>query len=761
MRQHKKTSFAIINELDTNQSRATSPSGRISPFRGKGFKPSSRVSSRPPSPSNNVNSSAEHTKPMVQFNTKIYAEKIGPSTLKGILHTRQTHSASYTDLSYQDREIESYDFRTDIKHKTLIPSRTKETIPKRPFSVLPESSKVGPSPAPRRKFYKSTEDLYSQSTNSNAPENPKSFHKGLLQVVANGNTSPSKIPRRKSLSSGTERGQDRRRSSVSPKRRYSITTNNAAPGNQSATTNSSIIDLGTPSSNQSRSGSRISKPTTLSPIIGTPNKDSEQSAQEDENTENLASPTKIPVSANSSSNLLARANSRAASRSNSRATSREPSPGLLGLKSGQTNFVRTDSKRGSKSNLSKPASVNKKTKSDEKTSTINKKPSVSPRLSIKKPLGVKGAKKEPSSTKKEPSSVKREPSNLKKPPTSIKREASTLKSEKSSLKREPSNLKRQPSNLKREPSNLKREPSNLKREPSKSNLKRQSSKLMMASVLSKNNSDSALGKKLEKQNSFKVEKRRTISESDGPFETEANPATATNTSKETGRTDSRDKLVALTKSNVVSMTTAAITAQPVQITTAVTNSVQSLDSIATNQDSASEMAKDSLMSSDPASIIEKSQKTLENIQKTVTEATDEIQKTIEENLTDLKSLENDIKNDVKVPGVLEKKESSRTLVYRSNDSGANDKTDGNSDHNPPTVITTNASPIEANVSVVENVSNSLHPQDNDERISVRSISMLPDVELESGNVKKSEKGKADIKTETSNGSEDGAKIVGM
>lgn len=712
---------------------------------------------------------------MVQFNPKTYEEKIGPSTLKGILHKRPSLSASYADLSYRDRELESYDDNTnDVKHRTQIPCRTKETIPKRPFSVLPQSSKLAPSPAPRRQFFNSTGDLYSKP--SNTIENPKRYHKGLIHVVNNGNTSPSKIPRRKSLSPGTEQGLESRRSSVSPKRRYSITTNNTIQNSQNTATNSSIIDLGTPSSNQSRSGSRISKPTTLSPIIGTPNKDSDHSAQEEDNIENLASPTKIPVRANSSSNLVARANSRAASRSNSRATSREPSPGLLGINNNQTSFIRMNGKSGTSSGKSPSGSMRKPNKkADEKISsqsTTSKKPAVSPRLPVKKVSNVKGTKKEPASTKKEPSSVKREPSNLKKPPAGIKREGSNLKMGKSSLKRESSNLKREPSNLKREPSNLKREPSNLKREPSnlkretsnlkrepsnlkrepsKSTLKRQSSKLMMASVLSKNNSDSALGKKLEKQNSFKVEKRRTISESDGPVETVDNAAIHP-AAGSSGRTDSKDKLVPLTKSNVVSMTTAAITSNPVQITTAVTNSATSLDSIATNQDAAGEIARDSLMTADPASIIEKSQKTLETIQKTVTEATDEIQKTIEENLTDLKSLENDIKNDVMM-SVLEKRDSTRTLVDRNNDSGAIDKTANNNDHIPPTVITTNASPIEPIASVAETTTNNLRPQENDERISVRSISMLPDVELESGNVSKSDKEKADMKTETGKASD--------
>lgn len=569
VRQHKKTSFAILNELQPNQSRATSPSGRVSPFRGKGFKPSSRVSSRPQSPSNDANSStAENSKPMVQFNTKTFTEKIGPSTSKGILLTRRPSlSASYADLSYRDREMESYDLRSDVKHRTLIPTRTKETLPKRPFSVLPDSSKIAPSPAPRRKFYNSTGDLYTQPPN--ATENPKSYHKGLLEVVRNGHTSPSKIPRRKSLSSDPEKSLERRRSSVSPLRRYSITTNN---NNVQNTASSSIIDLGTPSSNPSRSGSRISKPTTLSPIIGTPNKDSEHSAQEDENNENLASPTKLPVRANSS-NLVARANSRTASKS----SSREPSPGISRTSYNSTSFIRDSGKNQTKSSASRSitGTLRKPNKiSDESSKSVSKKST--PRVPIRNTSNLKGTKKEPASTKKEPSSVKRETSNLKKPPTSIKREGSNSKIGKSSLKREPSNLKRQPSNLKREPSNLKREGSNLKREgsnlkregsnlkrePSKTNLKRQTSKLMMTAVLSKNNSDSALTKKLEKQNSFKVEKRRTISESDGPVEAEDNAGDKPGT---TGRTDSKDKLVPLTKSSVVSMTTAAITAQPVQV----------------------------------------------------------------------------------------------------------------------------------------------------------------------------------------------------
>jgi hypothetical protein len=104
--------------------------------------------------------------------------------------------------------------------------------------------------------------------------------------------------------------------------------------------------------------------------------------------------------------------------------------------------------------------------------------------------------------------------------------------------------------------------------------------------------------------------------------------------------NSSEKLVALTKNNVVSMTTAAITSQPLQIQTTLTNHMPS-----TNH-----LDRGSLMdgsnhdgSTMPASaILEKSQKTLENIQKAVNDATDEIQKTINENLSNLKSMEQNI-----------------------------------------------------------------------------------------------------------------------
>ncbi|KAH8305977.1 hypothetical protein KR018_007803 [Drosophila ironensis] len=133
------------------------------------------------------------------------------------------------------------------------------------------------------------------------------------------------------------------------------------------------------------------------------------------------------------------------------------------------------------------------------------------------------------------------------------------------------------------------------------------------------------------------------------------------------------------------------------------------------------------MSNDAAAILEKSQKTLETIQKTVTEATDEIHKTITENLTDLKSLENDLA----VEGV-SPTPSSATMLARPGESASRTGTaDGSiapqtsGDHQakspfPPT------QPIEASVSV-------LHPHAANES-SAERISTVQEAECESSDL---------------------------
>uniref|UniRef100_A0A6P4EFZ1 Protein stum-like n=1 Tax=Drosophila rhopaloa TaxID=1041015 RepID=A0A6P4EFZ1_DRORH len=128
------------------------------------------------------------------------------------------------------------------------------------------------------------------------------------------------------------------------------------------------------------------------------------------------------------------------------------------------------------------------------------------------------------------------------------------------------------------------------------------------------------------------------------------------------------------------------------------------------------------MSNDAAAILEKSQKTLENIQKTVTEATDEIHKTISENLTDLKTLENDLAADPSPTP------SSGTTMARPGESASRTGTaDGSiapqssgelsKSPFPPT------QPIEASVSV-------LHPNES----SAERIASVPEVECESSDL---------------------------
>lgn len=813
-RQHKKASFAIINEFTPTQSRAPSPTsnatGRVSPFRGRGFKPpaGSRVSSRAVSPQYldvEAPTVEELMRPTtVQFNTKTYTDKqidlggassgVGP---RGILQKRLADTLfNDTEASYQDREMESYEIQTDLKHKTLIQiaSRNDQSLPVKPFSVLPEkmSASVAPSPAPRRKFYNSTGDLRAKSKETQKPPiNPRSYHKGLLRVVSSANTSPSKIPRRQSITASADNlSTSRRRSSISPNRRLS----NAQ---------SSIIDLGimASSSNQSsRSGSRISKPTMLSPIIGTPNKDSaEQSAQEEEpngevhvnGASPIMSPSRIPMRSGSSTNLMSRTNSgmnlksqnssNVNSRNNSRSGSREPSPGMSLLRPGMAvqatkPFMRKGSNRTSSNNktggmLETNKSVLTKSSDPSKLrSSIRKAPVVRKENDSKGTIKRDPIKKDSSYLKKLPvSTFKRESSNLKREPSNLKRDPPNLKREPSNLRREPSNLRREPSNLRRETSNLKREGSTIRRgdtaatsQSNSTTLKRQTSKLMMASVLSKNNSDSMLNKRLEKKNSFKNEKRKTTSESDGAADETTtttttttigtNTTTGTNTNPTDSKGNSMEKLIPMTASNVVSMTTAAIAAQPVQITTAVTNSTGSLSKTnssnqligATTGQNTSDASGTATILSPASTILEKSQKTLENIQKTVTEATDEIQRTIDENLTDLKSLEHDMKmEEAKMGGTgaisagssattaaaqqgsaLVKKASTKTLLDKVNEALDPIATDATKSDD---IIT----PIEATVSVIEKDGrpeggHSNRLSDGSERASEKSVSSMPD-----------------------------------
>lgn len=698
-RQHKKTSFAIINELSPNQSRPPSPSGgRLSPFRGKGFRDDlnrkPRPVSCPESPRNllKLPKITAHDdnflhKPTVHFNIEPYIRKSNAKKKRppSSASKKDTKDSS-ADKSYQDREIETFEFSP---HTRSCNSSRRSSMKNLHLPEIPGVRR--PFPAPRRQTNKSTGDLTNEThyLQRRPLVNPRSTQKGLIRIVSSAESSPSKIPRRTSVTRSMDRLPTRRKS-ISRSFRQKSTS----PERQRSVDSSTLIDLGVTASSMTRSANRISKPSALSPIAGTPNKDREDGSR-------------IPVRRNSSLNV------RNSSRSNSRTTSRETSPNKPpGTNKSPTKIPR---KLGQGS-LKKVSSIVKLSASKKSTSTKegdgNKAPS----------SAANGTKKEPASARKDSSSsIKKTPS------AAVKRETSTLKRQTSTLKRETSNLK--PTTLKRENSNLlKRQTSTIKREPSN---------------LSKNQSDSSLAKRLEKKSSFK-NKRRTSSESDG-----------LNERTKTTANESSDMLISLTSPNVVSMTAAAIASQPVQITTAVTNQLNKSSSsgqiIASSNDVAIDESRRELTT--PADIIENATKTLETIQKTVTDATDEIHKTIEENLTDLKSLEKDmlssgvaastvIANAVteatdSTTAPLQKKASTKTLGGKS-DIVKNDASIMMDDGNASDAKMEINSPIETTVNVIDSAGDmtTLRGHNSDERISEKAISMAPDVELDGPNMQR-------------------------
>lgn len=481
------------------------------------------------------------------------------------------NKGAIVDVSYHDRDMESFEMLSN--------DRLRSGSVNRRSSIR----NIKPSPAPRRSIQRSASNLNkigNESVSFTRPTvNPRSFQKGLLGVVSttssSTNLSPSRIPRRKSsvstpsliidhhqssprhyhyqhqphhqyersasssrknslITSSTDRLNVRRDSSTYSGRR---TINNDFGG--------SMIDLGVTPSN-SRSMNRISKPTTLSPIVGTPNKDCECDSNSscrhhtghhrmdgyDRHRYNSNDTmTKIPIRRSSSVSINT-------NRTSSRSNSRETSPPKSNRSSPTKIPQKINQKTPSPSKVAKNHIANSTTTTT--TTTTEHTTKAGPNNTVNK---------EQSSAKKEPT-INHEKSSVKKPP------AGTAKPESSTLKRQPSNVKRENSQhkLKRENSTIGGakqaavKPTAIRKEPS----------------LLKNQSDSSLTKRLEKKNSFK-QKRRTSSESDGL--------------NEIGNIKAPHDLTALTKQltngtkhlNGVSMTTAAVAAQPIQITTAVTD----------------------------------------------------------------------------------------------------------------------------------------------------------------------------------------------
>ncbi|XP_055904394.1 protein stum isoform X2 [Eupeodes corollae] len=325
-------------------------------------------------------------------------------------------------------------------------------------------------------------------------------------------------------------------------------------------------------------------------------------------------------------------------------------------------------------------STKSSTKKSTKTSTVSQtKKTATDGTNVRRtPSSVKKSTVKASTPKpaSSPTGLKsRQPSNLQSSnlsKTDHKRESSTVRQAiiaAAALKREASSMSMKKGEIKVDQSSTNQaesqafETAQPKDEGSKGppkTLKRQPSTMALLTIGSKlsllrKRSDSNLSKKLD-------DAKKTAASGDG---------SAANGSDAGADGSTNGKLVALTKPNVISMTTAAITAHPVEISTVLANQLPKTSSSGQLLAGQEDMAL-------PAAILEKSQKTLENIQKTVTEATDEIHKTINENLTDLKTLESDMgKISEELTGSplsLEKSDSLKTVIEKRSPKNADGKT---------------------------------------------------------------------------------------
>lgn len=666
-----------------------------------------------------------------------------------------------SNKNYDILDLEQYENYGKISY--LPPRRSRSTTPSRgtrprSFEMLPFISQIPKSVARTSSMRHSSNDVRfaaSKSAGSKPPINPRSTQKGVLRVVSSAQNSPSRIPRRKSVVSSMD-GLNRRESSISPDRDFKRAV--SMPRRGSYRNISPSTKEGSIKSEFVKSPRRILKPTTLSPILGTPNKDSDpngiESQPKTEKTENSEkSPSKIPLTILTVARLSTKVNAKNASRdpspsksrlgskSNSRVGSREPSPSKPKVDK-IINVKKFDSKKAKTTPITVSRSL---TRIASKKPTTNQIEVTKKDQTLKRPSTIKKSVSSTAVDKTKSAGIKKTSSFRNENPEGTKKEAASTKKEPSTLKKEPSTLKKEPSNLKKEPA-IKRENSNLKKESG--NLKRESSSQKIPSVLSKRKSEENMMKKLEKKNSFKNEK---IEEVEKPKE-EAD--------------EKFEKLIPMTKNNVVSMTTAAITAQPVQITTTLTNQIP----LGKTQSSA-HLLKGSVEKTDDEgrssvisdSILEKAQKMETDVHKMVSDA-----KTVVKDISsDIKKVESDLnKNSVgsdetqkaqnKLPAPIEKRDSFKSVNEKSLKK-SDTKVDVNNSKKTPVPTKVNAKDtkenqmvtqpaVEADVSVVEknkgsssdtsdvNI-NPIKSKGNDmvEKVSVSSISVPPDVELESGN----------------------------
>lgn len=686
------------------------------------------------------------TKPSVQFNVNGSGSqpRLNSSQSmipRGILQNKTNNNSS--DIL----DLEQYENYGKISY--LPPRRSRSTTPSRgtrprSFEMLPFISQIPKSVARTSSMRHSTNDVRfaSKSAGSKPPINPRSNQKGVLRVVTSAQNSPSKIPRRKSIVSSMD-GLNRRESSISPDRDLKRAV--SMPRRGSRTISPTTKD-GNTKSEFVKSPRRILKPTTLSPILGTPNKDSDPNEIQPKTENTQKSPSKIPLTVLTVARLTTKVNSknnsrdpspsksRLGSKSNSRVGSREPSPSKPKIDK-IINVKKFDNKKAKTTPITVSRSL---------TRTASKKPTIeAPKkdLQLKRTSTIKKSVSSTAVDKTKSSGLKKTSSFRKENPEGAKKEVASTKKEPSTLKREPSNLKREPSNLKKEPP-IKRENSNLKKESA--NLKRESSSQKIPSVLSKRKSEENMMKKLEKKNSFKNEKIEEVEKQKEEPE------------------EKFEKLIPMTKNNVVSMTTAAITAQPVQITTTLTNQIplgKSQSSSHLLKGSTEKQEDEGRTSVTSDSILQKAQKIEEGVQKTLSEA-----KTLVKDITsDIKKVESDLnkneeaqKAQKKLPAPIEKRDSFKSVNEKSlkKSDTKMDVNNGKKTPVPSKVIVKDTNEnqmvtqpaVEADVSVVQknkgssgdtsdNKLNSIKSKGNEmvEKVSVSSISVPPDVELESGN----------------------------
>ncbi|KAM7343927.1 mechanosensory transduction mediator stumble isoform 2-T2 [Cochliomyia hominivorax] len=328
---------------------------------------------------------------------------------------------------------------------------------------------------------------------------------------------------------------------------------------------------------------------------------------------------------------------------------------------------------------------------------------------------------------KQPTSAKKMPTSVGKPETSVKRTPSSVGKQGPMVKKAASDIQK-PSAVKREPSSVSKKPVISGKAPTREStslsVKKKTSATKTPVSSKKNGKDTARDKKAAnksskdaakaestaaaatagakeiKNNETVVVSKKTDEKPHGPAALVAVPMLTTLKKQPSSvslmRVSSKISLLKKRSDSTISKKTLDLLVPEVE--------TAEIEGAATSQQLADMALAEG--GSIPAAILEKSQKTLENVQKTVAEATEEIQKTINENLTDLKSLEQDMgltsdsagSPTASITTVVEKrsgtsKQSGESVSRQGTAEGAEGKSSSKSPL-PPT------QPIEADVSVL-------------------------------------------------------------